>query len=560
MAGPRTSGHRVHLGIVAHLLASTSGARRRFAASFRFSFGQGLLRLAGTAYQQGDTGTGKELLAEAIHKLWMKTQDKPEAPFVVAQVAGLPPDLAIDELFGHVKGAYTNAVKDREGRIQNADGGTLLIDEVGDLPPEAQVRLLRFLQTRKIARTGEDTEKSVRVRVLAATWRDLTQMIAQGTFRKDLYHRLCYGTSLKLPPLTKREGLFEEVVPEILTRRGHRTRPLLARNAREALKAHDWPGNLRELVGVLEEASSLAQDSTIRLEHLPAHLQRRYLQLPLLERAPGYLAEELDSQELTEEHARWRGGRLEQQLAAYMPEENAVIAQVAQILATLPGSLPEHEEAVHAVSKWSEAERLVRRHEELAQYWSTLIEIELPEFVVRVLQEKEAESRKRASEHRQQMGDYERLADRRLEQHPWIRLMTEVRSLPLFSEAEPGGMAKVIQVVFGFLQKFDPAGAMQILDEVRRGVFLQRFRSKTIPGEKPDGEQQPDTGAPNTNQLAEPKKVPAKDRPPGFWQQLATTHKSQAEAIKVTGYDPKTINSYLEKHGVPNPWARSSSE
>jgi transcriptional regulator with PAS, ATPase and Fis domain len=165
---------------------------------------------------QGPTGSGKELLALAIHDLWKRGVKKPDAPFEVVHVGGMSADMVNDELFGHAPGAYTGARGERPGRLEAADGGTLLIDEVGDLPPEAQVRLLRFLQTQVISRIGENRARQLSVRVIAATWHDLEANVESGTFRRDLLHRLRVGAGLQLPPLAVRERFFDDALPALL--------------------------------------------------------------------------------------------------------------------------------------------------------------------------------------------------------------------------------------------------------------------------------------------------------------------------------------------------------
>lgn len=162
---------------------------------------------------QGPTGSGKELLALALHELWKRGTQNLNAPFQVVHVGGMSADMINDELFGHARGSFTSANKERAGRLEAANGGTLLIDEVGDLPPEAQVRLLRFLQTQIVSRIGENKERQLSVRVLAATWHDLEVNVTAGKFREDLLHRLRHGTGLRLPALASREGFFSDVLP-----------------------------------------------------------------------------------------------------------------------------------------------------------------------------------------------------------------------------------------------------------------------------------------------------------------------------------------------------------
>ena len=254
---------------------------------------------------RGETGTGKELLARAIHRLAVDAGGAQDAPFEVLHVAGMSADMLNDELFGHVRGAFTDAKSERAGRLELAHGGTLLIDEVGDLPDAAQLRLLRFLQDQRVARQGTGADRQLRVRVIAATWRNLDDEVQQHTFRLDLLHRLRAGSDLVLPPLRERHGAFDEVVPDLLRMLGHVASPLMARSARDALELHDWRGNVRELVGVLQQALAFADGETLRVEHLPTHLQRRYLSVPLHQRAPGFLWDApLDRQRLRFESTR----------------------------------------------------------------------------------------------------------------------------------------------------------------------------------------------------------------------------------------------------------------
>ncbi len=253
---------------------------------------------------EGETGTGKELLACAIHEIWARKYERRQKLQVV-HVAGLTPDLISDELFGHQRGAFTGARKPRSGRLEDADGSTLLIDEVGDLPVEAQVRLLRFLQDQKVSRLGSNDEKQLHVRILAATWHNLDDDVAKHLFRLDLLHRLRVGR-LHLPPLRERPRAFQDVVPLMLRQLGQNAEAAITRSAQDALVLHSWPGNLRELNGVLRVALASAAGNTVRLEDLPAWLQRPYLERPLHARAVGFLSDEVEGQTLSEDLVRWR--------------------------------------------------------------------------------------------------------------------------------------------------------------------------------------------------------------------------------------------------------------
>jgi len=212
----------------------------------------------------GETGTGKERLARAIHR-WSARADQ---PFVTLNCAAIPAGLLESELFGHVKGAFTGATKDRAGRFQMAHGGTLLLDEVGELPFDLQAKLLRALQEKTFEPVGSDRTVRADVRILAATHVDLQQAIAQKRFREDLYYRLSVFP-LRLPPLRERREDLPQLCAFLLEeqarrtgRRGMRVTPAgLAR-----LGAYDWPGNLRELANVLERATILSRGAELGSE------------------------------------------------------------------------------------------------------------------------------------------------------------------------------------------------------------------------------------------------------------------------------------------------------
>ncbi len=205
----------------------------------------------------GENGTGKTLLARAIHA----RSTRRARPLVSVSCPCLQPALLESELFGHVRGSFTGAVADTMGKVAAADGGTLFLDEVGELPPEIQAKLLRLLQERCYERVGEARTRRADIRVLAATNRDLRQLVAAGSFREDLFYRLNVIT-LEMPPLRRRP---EDIIPtaqyflDQISRTGGVPRRDLTLPAREALVAHSWPGNLRELRNVIERAAILAE-------------------------------------------------------------------------------------------------------------------------------------------------------------------------------------------------------------------------------------------------------------------------------------------------------------
>ncbi len=209
----------------------------------------------------GESGTGKELVARAIHNL----SPRAEAPFVAVNCPALPGNVLESELFGYVKGAFTDARQDRKGLFQEAEGGTLFLDEIGDLPQDLQAKLLRVLQEKEIKPLGQNRSLKVDVRILASTNRDLGKSISEGKFREDLYYRLRV-VSLHLPPLRERMEDVPLLAKHFLDKHG----PKLGREglsltpeAMESLLSHDWPGNVRELENRIQQAMILARSKSI---------------------------------------------------------------------------------------------------------------------------------------------------------------------------------------------------------------------------------------------------------------------------------------------------------
>jgi transcriptional regulator with GAF, ATPase, and Fis domain len=214
-----------------------------------------------TVLLRGESGTGKEVIAEALHKL----SPRRDMPLVKVNCAAMVEELLLSELFGHEKGAFTGAVRERKGRFELADGGTLFLDEIGDISPRCQVALLRVLQEREFERVGGTRTLKIDVRVICATNRDLEQLIAQGRFRADLYYRL-KGVMLELPPLRERLDDLPLLASHFLTRsakeRGEQPKRL-GEPALELLRRHSWPGNVRELENVLAAAAIFAEGATV---------------------------------------------------------------------------------------------------------------------------------------------------------------------------------------------------------------------------------------------------------------------------------------------------------
>ncbi|MFQ3671024.1 MAG: sigma-54 dependent transcriptional regulator [Verrucomicrobiia bacterium] len=211
-----------------------------------------------TVLIQGESGTGKEVVAHAL----CQASDRADKPFVRVNCAAIPANLLESEFFGHEKGAFTGAVQRRQGRFEIADGGTLLLDEISEIPPELQVKLLRVLQEREFERVGGNKTLPVDVRVMATTNRNLAQEVKEGRFREDLFYRLNV-VPIHLPPLREREGdvliFARHFLKTFCRKHGKHIRDLSAA-ARDRLLAYPWPGNVRELQNVLERAVILAPD------------------------------------------------------------------------------------------------------------------------------------------------------------------------------------------------------------------------------------------------------------------------------------------------------------
>jgi transcriptional regulator with PAS, ATPase and Fis domain len=223
-----------------------------------------------TVLIQGESGTGKELIADAIHR----SSRRADGPFVKVNCSALSEGLLESELFGHVKGTFTGAHQDRKGRFEMAEGGTLLLDEIGDLSETIQVKLLRVLQEREIERVGDSRTRPVDVRILAATHRPLRRLVEERRFRQDLFYRLNV-IPLRVPPLRERR----EDVPPLAARfleelRGTTGRSVdrISPDALRVLMDHRWPGNVRELRNAVEHAMVKCRGTTMMVEDLPREL------------------------------------------------------------------------------------------------------------------------------------------------------------------------------------------------------------------------------------------------------------------------------------------------
>jgi DNA-binding NtrC family response regulator len=288
----------------------------------------------------GETGVGKELLAEAVHQHSQRT-----GKFVALNCAALNEHLLESELFGHEKGAFTGAFASKEGLLETAQGGTLFLDEVGELSIATQVKLLRVLEDRKVLRVGGRTAKSIDIRLVAATHRDLEAAIEEGSFRADLFYRL-NGIALNVPPLRERQADIESLARHFLERAAREAGlvepPRLSSAVLRVLLTHPWPGNIRELRNVLERAVLLCDGGEITLAHLPAKLVRPMAAEP---RSPDELEllsrrmEEVERKRIAEALAKCGGN---QTLAAALLgiSRRTLVTRLAQYEMPRPRSTP----------------------------------------------------------------------------------------------------------------------------------------------------------------------------------------------------------------------------
>jgi Nif-specific regulatory protein len=238
---------------------------------------------------RGESGTGKELIAQAIHY----NSPRSEGPFVKVNCSALPETVIESELFGHEKGAFTGAVQTRKGRFELADGGTIFLDEIGDLPLSIQVKLLRVLQEREFERVGGNRTQRVNVRVITATHRNLEEMIQQNAFREDLYYRLNVFP-IHIPPLRERKSditLLADHFAEKYSTKNNKVIRRISTPAIELLSSYHWPGNVRELENCIERAVLLSTDGVIHGHLMPPTLQSAESTNTLLQ---GTLEEEIE--------------------------------------------------------------------------------------------------------------------------------------------------------------------------------------------------------------------------------------------------------------------------
>ena len=225
-----------------------------------------LARNQAPVFVSGESGTGKELAARAIHA----RSPRSDKPFVAINCGAIPQELMESEFFGHVKGSFTGAHRDKPGLFQSADGGTLFLDEVADLPLSMQVKLLRAIQEKSVRPVGSAAEEPVDTRIISASHKNLSDMVANGEFRQDLFYRI-HVIELPMSPLRSRREDIPVMIDHILSRLSQRTgmpKPHVDRDALKTLYEHDFPGNVRELENILERATALCENDTICAEDL----------------------------------------------------------------------------------------------------------------------------------------------------------------------------------------------------------------------------------------------------------------------------------------------------
>ncbi len=226
-----------------------------------------------SVYIQGDSGTGKELIAQALHK----ASPRKNKPFVAVNCSAIPEELLESELFGHKKGAFSGAIENRKGLFELANGGVLFLDEIGDMSPSFQVKLLRALQEEEIRPVGESQTRPIDVRIVSASHRDLKQMVEEKLFRLDLYYRLNIVT-LKLPSLMERPEDIPLLVDHFIKQRSKRVKKI-SPEAMEILLGYEWPGNIRELKNVVDQACAFATTALIPASLIENALQKKNLSM-----------------------------------------------------------------------------------------------------------------------------------------------------------------------------------------------------------------------------------------------------------------------------------------
>lgn len=499
----------------------------------------------------GETGTGKELVSRAIHDL---RPGRRTGPFVPVQVAGMPAELINDELFGHVKGAFTGAAGERAGRIEEAADGTLLIDEVGDLPAEAQVRLLRFLQDGKISRLGTNKVESVRIKILAATWKDLPAMVESGEFRRDLYPRLA-GVVIKLPPLRARSGTVGNIARELARRIATGDRRAggltLTKSAVDAIERYSWPGNVRGLENALRFAAVNSVDGVICLEDLPEEIYAHYLTVPLHERAIAFLGDEPEG-----------GGQVDAtllreriQIVSDSVEKVPLTDETEQLLSAycsftdgIGGSSAAL--SVAQVREFRESRSKLARDRRLEVILASLAKTELSPDLAEVIKE-----------HREPLARRLKVAETELRRidgasllqgNPWWSLALDIQRHPLTPKMPLVAILNMLRYIAALMEAFTPELRREVENLAGEGGLkallpaIRRSLAEQISKESDDDDLE------DVDNVIEVSEFQQWDRPK--WAKLVANHRSKSEAQRATGIDRKTITKYLKRFEVRENW------
>lgn len=497
---------------------------------------------------QGPTGSGKELLARAVHQI------SGREAFVPVQVAGLPTDAVYSTLFGHEKGAFTGASSPRLGLIAKADGGTLLIDEVGDLPPDAQVALLRFLQDGKYRPLGSDAEKDADVRVIAATWKNLPKLTKDGTFRLDLYHRVAANT-VQLPPLRKRRHGLRDLVRELLGRQVPEI--VAARSAMDAIVHYGWSGNLRELDAALRVAVDLCDGATVRLEDLPINVQRVYLRASWAVRGPAIVDGDVPGEAATEAVYRSRAGALAARLLAEAPLETDVpLAKILDLLDGFPDAAGLHAQIAAANRKALAAEAEGKQASTVA---ANLREVaDAPELVVaarRAVEQEAASWEKVARECLAEAAGLREAAP--LNESGWGRLFAELSG--------PVGIDSKSVVELMYLARWSATAMHEIAPE-EVAAIQQTLAEKGVRGA---------VGA-ILRSMAESEVIDVEPEPSGSgeaplpagnprdWTNeefttAARGFRKKKDFVAALGVSAETVRRWFIERGIPSPWAKGAA-
>lgn len=475
---------------------------------------------------QGPSGSGKELVARAIH-------DASRRPgrFVPVHCAGITPELLEDTLFGHVRGAYTGAQGARVGLVELADGGTLFIDEVADLPAQAQVGLLRFLQDQKYRPIGANDEKQANVRIVCATWKCVDDLVADEEFRHDLLYRIS-GVRIFLPGLQERLHEILELGDAILGDAGVSARPTLDPEAALALRTTSWPGGLRQLDRELREAARKSRNTTVRLEHLPPErVVNFHGSSPEVRIASAALAWSPSGRRPTPDETRARLTGLLDALDSgedgrEVPGELVLVRRVQEAF--------DEKDPIHALL--SEVLKLNERRAVIARLRRILESLQdyVPEGVADdLVRERLAALAKEEADGEENVERISEEVTRRLP--GLVQIFEFVSAIPGIQDFQRNRLlqvsAQMVSIVAQLLPGFVGHGVRQLV--VNRLETLLIEEEETVDPNNP------------FNDAVEPGDHSVED-----WRWLAQNAASWAEAERLSRYAKNTIKKYLSVHGL----------